>query len=169
MNTPLKYPLAQRDPRWAATLLGSSTLTVGRYGCTTTAMCNGLKYFGIYITPNDLARNVDNYTKPGNQQGPGLIDWGHLQLPGGFYFVKRIGSHAAPVRDDAAINVSLKDPNQFVLLEVDYGQHWVLAVGHTLFGNDYKVDDSWFGDRRTACGTYHNITGSAHFARPVTR
>ena len=169
MNPPLKYPLCQQDARWASVLLGDSTLTVGRYGCTTTAICNGLRYFGIFITPDQFAHNADNYTRHDNPQGGGLVDWPHFQLPGGFTFVKRIGSRTAPVRDDAAITASLKDPNQFVILEVANGSHWVLALRRTLFGNDYRIEDSWHGDCANAVGRYRNITGSAHFARPVTR
>ena len=161
----LKYPLAQRNPLWGTKKLGASDLSIGMDGCATCAICNGLYYFGFYLTPDVLAGDANNYTKPGYVDGAGLIIWQNLRLPGGFKFIKRIGSHSQPKRDDAAIQASLKGPNTFVLLEVDNGQHWVLATGRTLFGNDYKIYDSWFGDKRTACGTYKNITGSAHFGR----
>lgn len=160
-----RQPYAQRDPRWAGKFLGASKLTVGRFGCTTCAICNGLRYFGVTLTPAQLAMNAACYTQEGYQDGAGLIVWDKLILPGGFRCVRRIGTRWEPQRDDAAIQKSLKDPDEFVILQVDNGHHWVLALRKTLFGNDYKVEDSWFGDVRTAIGTYKNITGSAHFRR----
>lgn len=160
-----REPYGQRDPRWAKNFLGNSNLTIGRYGCTTTSICNGLRYFGAIITPAQLAMNPSNYTREGYPDGAGLIIWDQLTIPGGFHCIKRIGNRWAPKRDDAAIQKSLKDPNEFVILQVDNGQHWVLALGKTLFGNDYRIEDPWFGDKRTAIGTYRNITGSAHFRR----
>ena len=68
-------------------------------------------------------------------------------------------------RDDAVIQAALKDPNSFVLLQVDNGQHWVLALSKTWFGNDYNVADPWLGKKVTACSMYHNITGCAVFYR----
>lgn len=134
--------------------LGTSPLTVGRYGCTTTALVMGLRSFGIDVLPPDIAKYPRFYTKGG------LIIWNNLVLPEGFHCEKRIYSR----RDDEIV-ASLKDPNKFVILQVDNGQHWVLALSKTWFGNDYSVADPWFGDKRTACGMYKNITGSAHFTR----
>ena len=146
--------LSQRDPRWAQNKLGASSLTVGRYGCTTTAICMGLSAFGISITPDVIASNGASYT------ADGLILWGKLKLPK-FKFVKR-----GYGRDDAAIRASLAAPDEFVILEVNHS-HWVLATGKTLFGNDYKIADPWFGDRSTAVGRYKAITGSAHFKKKL--
>lgn len=153
MSTPFEY-LSQRDKRWSQLKLGASDLTIGRFGCTTVALTMGLRSFGIDIWPDYFAKYPRFYTTGG------LIIWNNLVLPDGFRCEKRIAS-----RNDAEIMASIKDPNKFVLLQVDNGQHWVLALSKTWFGNDYNVADPWFGDRRTACGTYKNITGSAHFIR----
>lgn len=144
--------LSQRDPRWAQKKLGNSPLTIGRYGCTTTAICMGLSAFGVAITPDVIASNSTSYTTDG------LILWTNLSLPR-FKFLKRVN-----VRDDAAIKASLAASDEFVILEVNHS-HWVLALGNTLFGNDYKIADPWFGDKSTAVGRYKEITGSAHFKR----
>ena len=146
--------LSQRDSRWAQNKLGLSSLTVGRYGCTTTAICMGLSAFNQKMMPNQLAAVPENYTKDG------LIVWQNLKLPGNFKFKKRVQG-----RVDAAIQSSLKDPNEFVVLQVNNGQHWVLALSKTFFGNDYNVADPWWGDKRKACKDYKNITGSSHFSR----
>jgi hypothetical protein len=114
----------------------------------------GLSAFSIGITPDAIARVAANYTKDG------LIIWEALNLPGKFRMRSRLRG-----RNDAAIKSSLDSPDEFVLLQVSNGAHWVLATGKTLFGNDFKIADPWFGDRSTACGRYGNITGSAHFTR----
>lgn len=112
----------------------------------------GLSAFGFSVTPDALASNSASYT------ADGLILWTKLILPG-FKFSKRIN-----LRDDASIQASLAAPDEFVILEVNHS-HWILATGKTLFGNDYKIADPWFGDRSTAVGRYKVITGSAHFKR----
>ena len=150
--------LSQRDARWASIKLGKSNQTIGRYGCTTTSLTMGLNCFGFPIQPTYIA-SQDVYTTDG------YILWGKLSLPGGFKMVKRIGNQENPVRDDKAILESIKSSNGFVLLHVNHGAHWVLAMSKIWFKNDYYVADPWFGDKRTACGAYQNIVGSAHFVR----
>ena len=150
--------LSQRDARWANIKLGKSNQTIGRSGCTTTSLTMGLNYFGFPIQPPYIA-NQDTYTIDG------YILWSKLDLPGSFKLIKRIGSTETPIRDDKAILESLRSTNGFVLLNVNHGTHWVLALSKVWFKNDYYVADPWLGDRRTACGAYQNIVGSAHFAR----
>lgn len=141
-------------------------MTVGQDGCTTCAIVNGLSYFGIYTTPDVFAKNPANYTRIGDPNGPGLVNWQAFQLPGGFKFVERVH-----VRDDAAIMAALKSPPQFVILNVDQrpgdavGRHWVLATGKTIVGNDYRCDDSWYANKATACGVWRNVAGFAVFGR----
>lgn len=111
----------------------------------------GLSAFGVKMFPNEIARVLTHYTKDG------LIIWQNLNLPR-FKFQKRLYG-----RNDGAIQASLKAPDEFVILQVDNQQHWVLATGKTLWGNDYRIADPWDAKRKTACGAYKNITGSAHF------
>ena len=160
-ETMSNYPFYQRDPAIAGNKLGASNLTIGRAGCTTCAVCDGLHFFGFKITPEFLAADPNLYTKPGDPQGEGLILWQELNklLPGGFKMIKRNTS-----RVDADIIASLKDPNQFVILKVNNGAHWTLAL-RTLPKNDYLVDDPWTGKKVSALSIYHNIVGSVHFGR----
>lgn len=153
--------LSQRDPRWAQKHLGASSLTVGRYGCTTSCISMLSDYFGCYKSPLELAQEINLYTKPGNPLGEGLVIWEYLNK----IFKGMAFDHRQRGRFDQDIMLSLKDPNKACILQVDNGQHWVVALGKTLFRNDYRIADPWFGDKRTALGTYRNITGSAHFVR----
>lgn len=145
---------SQRNIKWSLDYLGASKLMVGRFGCTTTAIAMGLTNMGAPITPAQIAAHKDWYTPDG------LILWNSLELPGGFKFKKRIYS-----RVDKVIQDALKDPNSFVILEVNYGQHWVLALSKSWFGNSYKVADPWKGDTCDVLSRYHNITGCAVFSR----
>jgi ABC-type bacteriocin/lantibiotic exporter with double-glycine peptidase domain len=145
--------LSQRDPRWSHVKLGDSQLTVGRYGCTTTCISMISDYFRCYVRPDIIAADASRYTKDG------LVLWQNMKFAN-FKFEKRLYT-----RDDTEIITSLKDPKKAVILQVDNQQHWVVALSKTWFGKDYNVLDPWFGDKRTACGTYKNITGSAHFVR----
>jgi len=145
--------LSQRDSRWATWLLGISKLTVGRFGCTTTAISMLSDYFGGFVAPKDLAKDENLYTKDG------LIIWGKLDLPT-MKFVKRLR-----YRNDFEIKRSLSGLDTGVILEVNYGQHWVVAVRKTWWKNDYLIIDPWTGKTGTAIGDYKNVTGSAHFKR----
>jgi len=145
--------LSQRDPRWSQVKIGASNLTIGRYGCTTTCLSMLSDYFKCFVTPDAIANKKNNYTPDG------LVIWKNLSFAHMEFESRQIG------RVDKDIQAALKDPNRAVILLVDNGQHWVVALGKTLTGNDYRVADPWFGDKRTACGTYKNITGAAYFKR----
>jgi hypothetical protein len=110
-------------------------------------------YFNCYLPPDLIARHPNWYTLGG------FIVWKNIQFQN-MKFVWR-----EYLRNDTRIKQALKDPKQAVLLEVNYGQHWVVAVSKNLFGNDYTVIDPWTGSRCNAVATYHNITGAAYFSR----
>ncbi len=63
--------LSQRNLLWASEHLGSSSLTMGRFGCTTTCLSMLSDYFRGYISPIQIAHNANNYTKDG------LVVWGN--------------------------------------------------------------------------------------------
>lgn len=109
--------------------------------------------FGFYLSPAAIAKRPNCYTKEG------LILWGNLSIPH-CAFLKRIRSF-----NPAAIKASLDNQNERVMLEVNYGQHWVLADRKMWFRNDYVCIDPWTGKPCAAIGDYHNITGSAHFRK----
>ncbi len=145
--------LCQRDPRWAQVNLGASTLTVGRYGCTTTSMSMLTSYFGTIIFPDAIAKIITNYTPDG------LVLWQNLSFPQ-MKFEKRLTE-----RNDVEILKSLQDPNRAVILNVSHGSHWIVAIRKTLFGGDFVCADPWTGKKCNAVGSYQNIVGSAHFVR----
>jgi hypothetical protein len=141
----------QRDPRWSQKRLGSSFLTIGRYGCTTTAISMLTDYFHCFLSPDQIAAQVSWYTPQG------LILWQNMK------FAKMKFDRRIYGRNDAAIRDSIAGPNKAVLLQVDNGSHWVVAVSKTLFGNDYVCIDPWTGTKCNVIAKYGNITGSAHF------
>lgn len=142
---------SQRDQRWVKDKLGASQLTVGRYGCTTTAISMLSSYFGCLRLPSELAHDVHNYTKDG------LIVWKNLSFPK----MKFVGREYT--RNDEKIREYLKDPSKAVILEVNNHAHWVVAVSPTWTGNDYNIVDPWTGQKCTLKKVYKNITGAAYF------
>lgn len=144
--------LSQRDPAWAADKLGASTLTIGRFGCTTTCVSMLSDYFGCFKSPPEIAHNVSNYTPDG------LIVWSRLTFAR-MQFVRRDYAE-----DKLAILDAIKDQNKAVMLQVNNGAHWVVALKRSLFGNDWIVADPWTGKKCGAKAAYHNVTGAAYFS-----
>jgi hypothetical protein len=148
----MKY-LSQRSLPWSPYLLGKSKLTVYHYGCTTTCVAMLSDYFGCYKDPGMIAKNTSNYTKEG------LIIWGNLQFDH-MRFVER------EYRENAGkIAFYARDKDKAVILQVDFGKHWVVVLRKALIGNDYLVLDPWTGTKVWAKAKYHNVTGAAYFSR----
>ena len=145
--------LSQLDPQWSKEKLGASTLTVGRYGCTTCCLSMISDYFGSYKDPVSLAHNVNNYTKDG------LVLWTNFKFPT-MRFLRRTYK-----RNDQEIQEALKDKDRAVMLQVNDGAHWVVALRRSLIGNSYIVADPWGGVKVDVIKKYRNITGAAFFAR----
>ena len=146
--------LSQRDLKWAALKLGQSPLTVGRYGCTTTCISMLSDYFGSYKDPGELATKVLKYTNEG------LILWSSVDAIPHMKFEKRLYG-----RNDDEIMNALKDPNKAIILQVNNGAHWVVALRKTILGKSYTVADPWSGDKCDVIKRYKNITGAAVFIR----
>jgi hypothetical protein len=147
--------LSQRDPKWAGDKLGASSLTLGRWGCTTTCISMLSDYFKCFKSPLEIAHNVSNYTPDG------LILWQNLRFDK-MCFVRR-----EYVRNDQAIQEALKNPNKSVILQVNNKAHWVVALRKSFGGNDYLVADPWDGTKCWVIEKYHNITGAAYFESTV--
>lgn len=105
------------------------------------------------MPPDAIARHPEWYTPDG------LIIWQKLAVPHA-QFEKRIRFFAP-----TPIQQSLADPKRAVMLEVNFGQHWILADRKMWFRNDYVCADPWMGKSCAAIGDYRNITGSAHFLK----
>jgi hypothetical protein len=149
---PIKM-LSQRNPNWAEKRIGASTLTLGRWGCTTTCVSMLSDYFGHFETPAQIASVKSYFTLNG------LIIWKNLNIPGMKFFWRYYG------RNDTAIRLSLSGPNSAVMLQVNNGQHWIVVLRKTWFKNDYLCVDPWNAKTCTAIADYKNITGSSHFIR----
>ena len=144
---------SQRNPAWASLPLGGSKLTIGRYGCTTSCIAMLASYYGNIKTPADIAKNKGWYTKDG------LLIWGNVRLAG-MDFVFRYYKY-----DPVVAKNCMKDPKLSVMLEVNNGQHWVVAVKPALIGSDIIIADPWTGKYGKALADYHNITGMAVWRR----
>ena len=145
--------LSQLDPRWSSVTLGQSKCTIAKYGCTTTSISMLSDYFNCYKNPAQIAQHQVKYTLDG------LILWSTLKLD------KMEWHTRIRERDDRAIKRSLNDPDDAVILNVNNGAHWVVAISESLFGTDYWVIDPWDGQKKLACKAYRNIVGSSHFKR----
>lgn len=150
----MKY-LSQRDPQWANVKLGASKLDMWRWGCTTTCISMLSDYFACYKSPSEIAHNAANYTKDG------LVLWGNVSkfFKGMNFEWRQTGFLGARVDE------SLRHKDKAVILQVDNGKHWVVAVRKSILNGDYLIVDPWDGKKVWLRSRYPNITGSAHFVR----
>lgn len=139
--------ISQYDPRWSKVKMTPSNLTLGRYGCTTTAICMLSDYYRCFKYPDEAIDTNIKYTQDG------LIIWSLINFPK-FKFAERVhGHHLAKIRE------SLKNPKTSVILAINNNSHWVTAC--RVLGNYYLVVDPWGGKYRWI---HRNIvSGSAHF------
>lgn len=142
---------SQRDSRWANEHLGQSSLTMGRYGCTTTCISDLSTYFGNNFDPLYAVKYL-KYTNDG------LILWQSCKFSKFGFERREFG------RNDAEIQKALKDPARAVILNVANGSHWVVCTGKTIFGQ-YKIADPWLGDFSTMSRYGNDISGAAYFKK----
>ena len=145
--------LSQRDPSWSSVKLGQSQLTLGRWGCTTTSMSMLTDYFGGYVDPPTLAHNVHNYTLDG------LVNWKALSFPTMRFEKREYGENMVGIQN------AIRDPRKAVILQVNQGAHWVVAIRKALIGSDILIADPWDGTKCWAKKRYHDISGAAYFSR----
>ena len=134
--------LSQKDPRWASDKLGTSTYTIGGYGCLVTdvaAICN---YFGKVTDPGQLNRdliriggyelgNLLTYDKITQLYPDITVDWPN--------FLKDTAVSEAGI--DAVL-----ESGRPVIAQVDLipsttilDQHWVVIIGKD--ANGYIIAD----------------------------
>jgi len=114
-------------------------------------------YFGCYKSPQEIAHNVHNYTVPTANDSGGLVIWGNLRFERMKFVRREFG------RNDTEIQRALKYPHTAVILQVNNGQHWVVATKKNLIGGDYRIIDPIDGKSKNCLATYRNITGAAYF------
>lgn len=148
LNVPI---FGQRDPRWANKPLGSSTSTLGGYGCLVTCLAMMAKYYGKDTDPdrlNTALKNINGFAN-GN-----LYKWyeGITKL---YTDIKITKLQATPLpltsTDFNAIKAEI-DAGRPVILQVDFipatstvDMHFVLVVGYE--GDTIYVNDPWYGDK----------------------
>lgn len=142
---------SQRDPKWSQKRLGDSQLTMGRFGCTTTAIADLSTYFGDNLNPGQMVQKI-KYLQ-------GLVVWASCVFKT-FKFERREYG-----RYDARILAALRNPDTAVILQVNKGAHWVVATGYDSVEKVFKIADPWFGDRSTMKRYGDSITGAAYFRR----
>lgn len=136
--------------------MGYSNLTLGNYGCLTSALCTLASWFGETLTPKVCAKTVFLYTKPVNGKGGGLIIWKQLEnLFQKIKFLYRYYSFNESIIDEYLI----KNPNTAVILNVDRGYHFVAALRKTQSG--YRCVDSYSYPAKIRIYKKSDITGFA--------
>lgn len=143
---------SQRDPNWAPLLLGSSKLTMGRFGCTTTCIADISTYFGDNLNPGQVCKQI-KYT------AGALVLWQSCNFSH-FQFERREFG-----RNEINIMAALADVNRAVILEVASHSHWVVAIGYDRVNKIFRIADPWLGDKSTMKRYFNNITGAAYFKR----
>lgn len=131
-------PLSQVDPRWKDVQLGTSSSTIGGYGCLVTSVAMMLDYYGYTVDPAELDTMLTDNAGYANGN---LLVWGAIPaiFPGVTYDGKWEGS-----RNDV-IDKCLAEGKP-VLIHVDFvpstatiEQHWCLVVGKD--SNGYIIND----------------------------
>lgn len=125
--------VSQRDPKWANVKLGTSTTTIGGYGCTITS----LGYL-VGLTPDKVNERM---LAVGGYSNGNLVLWGKVQEAIGVTCYRYTSYDNSKVAESITANGA-------VLGEVDAsaiggtGKHWVVMIGNK------KVQDPWTGAER---------------------
>jgi GH25 family lysozyme M1 (1,4-beta-N-acetylmuramidase) len=136
--------LSQRNPEWFDIKIGDTNENLGGKGCLITCISMITDYVGKYLNPGELAQTLDFTPEV-------LLLWNSLPK-GGLDFVYRFKN-----RDDLKIKKAFKDPDQFVVLQVN-NNHWVWLIG---VKGGYKVADPYYGDIIFLSKRKYRITGFA--------
>lgn len=140
--------LSQRDKRWSWKPIGDTTSTIGRWGCTITAISMLSDYFKCFNDPAWMAKNL-RFTSEAK------IIWKSVTEKLCFQFVYRYYKN-----DKDAFNQALKDPKMACILE-EKSRHWVTALRRLPMG--YWVADPWTGSKRILFDSA--VSGGATFKK----
>lgn len=142
----------QSDPRWADKKLLPSDLTMKRVGCLISAIADLSTYFRDMFDPAIICDRC-KFTNDAR------LIWSSAIFPSFKFSTREYG------RNDAGIWAALEHPDRAVILQVNNGQHWVVATGWDYFKKCFKIADPFYGDRATMQRYGDNITGAAYFQR----
>ncbi len=149
--------LSQRVGPWANDHIGASSVTCAQDGCAFMSLINGCRAMGLIplsFDPRPLLHDASNFDAKGDilwdvicpKISPKLVHEGNEYN-----------------EDDTKIFATLKDPDRFVILNVDFGRHFVLGWHKPFFGKDIIAADSWYGQLKPVKATWHNIVGERYF------
>jgi len=132
---------SQRDPRWAADLLGSSDITIGKAGCLVTAAATMLADWGVATDPGQLnawLRSHSGYVRDNLLRFSALAGLGAQCI--GYIDCKAVPAPVTRMRDALSTG-------DVVLAAVDWSpggtlqSHWVRVLA--LAERDGQVMDPW--------------------------
>ena len=135
--------LNQYDTKWKNVKMGTTTSTIGAYGCNITSICQGLIDRGYDFTPETLNTRFTNNKSysSGNLISPSTIASTNSDI-----FISGVNE----AWDDNKIRAYLKDKSYFVVCEVSAlgiggtGQHFVLL--RSLVESNGVIINSYIGD-----------------------
>jgi len=115
--------------------LGNSGKSVAKAGCLTCALTVGKNSISeTAYTPAQVV-NIIQYNSVGEVLWNSLANLG-LKL-----------KYKSTTRNDLAVNEALANPDEFAVLEINHGAHFVLVIGRKLPVLGYRVYDPFYGDR----------------------
>lgn len=124
--------------------------TFSRWGCLTASLINAYNYhFKKNKTPNQVVP-LFRYTKDGYLKWPSISALG-MKL------VQDIRKQSKPPHE--AIMTAYNSKNQYAILEVNYGVHFVLLWGKYWPGLGYRIADSLGGVLTFTNWKKYKITG----------
>jgi len=139
-------PISQRDSKWSAKKLGTSSVSIGDYGCYLTCLSMLLKYYGHEQTPdvlNELFKSNGVYVQKN------LVDgWAVSKVYADIKYDEHYECPDVPC-DLTKIDKYL-DEKKPVIAKVDFSpkegvqDHFVLIIGKE--NDDYFINDPWTGE-----------------------
>lgn len=143
-------PISQSDGRWRSVKLGRSNATMGRYGCTTSALCMALeKLRGYFCNPANAAIYWV-YTWRGE------IDWKATAFKGMKFIERGYNFNKTKIKKYA------NSENKAVVLCVNNGKHW-LYVDLVATNGDIHFIDPINGQYYEKMPKEYKVTGYAIF------
>lgn len=137
----------QRDPKWASEKLGTSSVTIGNYGCALCALAMVEKYYGMDTDPLRLNTLL---IEKGVYANRNLMSWYLIDKVNEFVKLKEwidCPTTPAPLgKIDAELNEGRPCIAWVDLNPMQQGaDHFVVIVGKTE-DNHYIINDPWTGE-----------------------
>ncbi len=132
--------LSQRDAAWATVLIGASGLTLYEVGCLIVSVAMVYSYYGINISPVEIALNAANFA--GNSA---------------LLYMPSIGGHTWATATSIAGEIAAGNPVILGINTGPWGTHFVVAIGMDSNGCPI-IHDPWIGPDRNYCTEYGSMS-----------